>query len=294
MVLERRALLALAAAGLLRGRAAGASGDADPIAELIAQVKYGSTFKLRLHSAMLLARAAEDARDLRALPALAFASARDPHPTVRVLATQLLARNPGGDPAGEQARAALTRALGDPHPKVRAAAAAGLRTLGEAGRPGSTPAGSATPGAPGAGPAAGTLRIAIGKMGGHAPDPVREHMRRELLASLRGRRLASVAIEVTELTEGDSTPVAYIVDGTIKRLQVQARAGDVEADCAVDLVLSQPPRGILMVASGEALVQKPFRHGHGGLRTQMMQEAVSHAVRTAQENIEAFLRSRRG
>jgi len=281
MIIDRRKVLALVAGaaplGWMRPAVAG-----DGVIELITVVKYGENYKLRIHAAVLLAKTATAQNDPRAIPALAFAASRDAEETVRVLAVQLLARNPGGDPKAEIARIAISNRLADDSARVRQSATEALRelkahlaTVAQAIAPSSNSR-SVT-----------RTRIAVGRMGGHVPDPVRDYMRKELLQSLRGVRVTKSAVDVADVSEGGE--FTYIVDGTIKRLSVLPRSGEIEADCAVDLLLSKPPRGILMVASGEALVQRPKFHGQGGLRTQLVQEAVAHAVRTAQENLQTFL-----
>jgi len=281
MFIVRRKLLALVAGaaplGWMRTAAAG-----DGLLELITTVKYGDSYKLRIHAAVLLAKTAAASNDPRAIPALAFAAGHDAEESVRILAVQLLARNPGGDAKAEIARIAISNRLADNSPRVRQAATDALRELK------AHLAVVAQPGPQGARNGSVTrIRIAVGRMGGHVPDPVRDYMRKELMQSLRAVRVTRVVVEVADVSEGGE--FAYIVDGTIKRLSVLPRSGEVEADCAVDLLLSKPPRGILMVASGEATVQKPKFHAQGGLRTQMVQEAVAHAVRTAQENLQTFL-----
>ena len=244
MIIDRRKVLALVAAaapmGWTRTAVAG-----DGLLELVTTVKYGDSYKLRIHAAVLLAKTAAASHDPRAIPALAFAAGHDAEESVRVLAVQLLARNPGGDARAEVARIAISNRLADSSPRVRQAATEALRELK------AHLAAVAQASAPTANDRSVTrIRIAVGRMGGQVPDPVRDYMRKELLQSLRGVRVTKVAVEVADMSAGGE--FAYIVDGTIKRLSVLPRSGEIEADCAVDLLLSKPPRGILLVASGEA------------------------------------------
>ena len=89
------------------------------------------------------------------------------------------------------------------------------------------------------------MRIVVGRMGdrsGQASAPVRDRLRREVVGNLRTTR----RVEVAEAAEDGA---AYVVDGTIKRLALSQGATDVELAAQVDLVLSKPPRGILMVGA---------------------------------------------
>jgi hypothetical protein len=107
-------------------------------------------------------------------------------------------------------------------------------------------------------------------------------MKSEIIGNLRREPHVSVA-------EGAAGPISYVVDGTIARLEHTTRGTDVESLCAVELVVSRPPRGIVLVASGEAAVQKPRTQFRPVLAEPMLFEALMHAVRSAHENLARFL-----
>ena len=141
----------------------------------------------------------------------------------------------------------------------------------------------AVPGSPLSPAPASPPTIAVGQMSGPVPADVRELMRNEVRGQLR--RYGRVS-----LVDGEGAATAiYVVDGRISRLDVSHRRSEAEATAHVELVLSRPPRGILMVAQGEAVVQKHHRYLHARTRDEMLTEAVEHAVGTAHENLVAFL-----
>jgi hypothetical protein len=126
--------------------------------------------------------------------------------------------------------------------------------------------------------------VAIGVIGdrtGRASAALRERMRAEMRALLSRQS----RIQLSDGTAG----VTFLVDGTISRLSLSQGGPDVEATCAVELVVSRPPRGIVTVASGEAIVQKPRAHYRAILRDKMEVEAMENAVRSAHENLATFL-----
>jgi hypothetical protein len=97
---------------------------------------------------------------------------------------------------------------------------------------------------------------------------------------------ASSSITLQEAVDGD---VSFILDGSIRKLTMSSLRTDMEATCAIELILSKPSRGILMVASGEASVQKPRGQYRPHQRDAMQLEAIAHAVRSAHENLAEFL-----
>jgi hypothetical protein len=246
------------------------------VSRLVEALSGARNFKIRVHAASLLARL----KDPRALPALMAAAGSDPHPVVRGVALRLLARMTRGDTAAsQQAEGAIRRADGDRDPMVRRQAAAALADLGKS-LPAAPPArGFARP-APG-----GTTLVAVGYMGdrtGRASRAFRDQMRARILALLQ----REPRIKLAEMT----TPgVAFLVDGTISRLQVGPNGIDMEALCAVELVVSRPPRGIVTIASGEAIVQHPRTQYRASLAERMQEEALENAVRSAHENLARFL-----
>jgi hypothetical protein len=85
--------------------------------------------------------------------------------------------------------------------------------------------------------------------------------------------------------------VAFLIDGTIARLHVGPSAQALEAICAVELVVSRPPHGIVTVASGEATVQRPRTRYHPVLADRMQEDALDNAVKSAHESLVQFLRA---
>jgi hypothetical protein len=286
VVARGRWLCALAFAGVvLLSVGIGSFGDARPafaadeVGTLVATLTGSSSFKVRLDAAGVLARM----KDPRVLPALAHAANADESPVVRVVALRLLAKNPGGDVTVERARTAIRRGLNDPRTEVRAQAA---RSLAELVAFADDPPAAAPPPPPRERPASsGALLITVRSMGdktGHARPEKRERMKSEVIGNLRRERNDSV---------GDlSAPEAvYIVDGSIARLEQRARAGDVETVCVVELILSRPARGIVLVASGEAAVQKPRSQVRTASREPLEMEAIDYAVKSAHENLARYL-----
>jgi hypothetical protein len=214
-------------------------------------------------------------RDPRASEALSRASASDPVAIVRAVALRQLAKSALAERAPLQtARQALERALADSEPSVRRQAAASLAELER------SPARAASRPAARSGPTTVAIGV-IGDRTGRASTALRERMRAEMRALLSRQS----RIQLSDGTAG----VTFLVDGTISRLSLSQGGPDVEATCAVELVVSRPPRGIVTVASGEAIVQKPRAHYRAILRDKMEVEAMENAVRSAHENLAAFL-----
>ena len=263
-----RGLTALAAASLPGSQLLAA----DQVARLADALAGARSFKVRVQATVLLARM----RDPRAAEALSRASASDPTPIVRAVALRQLAKSALADRAPFQtARQALNRALGDSEAMVRRAATTSLAELDRG-------AGRVPSGRPQA--RGGPTTVAVGAIGdrtGRASPALRERMR----AQMRSLLSRQSSIQVIDGTSG----VSFLVDGTISRLALSQGGPDVEAICAVELVVSRPPRGIVTVASGEAIVQKPRSHYQAVLRDKMEQEAMENAVRSAHENLARFL-----
>lgn len=189
------------------------------------------------------------AGDARATPFLIRALGVDPSATVRAMAAQAL-----GKVGDERARAALEEASNDREVLVQRHAAAALAAL--------------------------TTRlssdaIAVNPMGDkthRASAELRERMRAFVLAELRS---------VKNRRAG-----GYRVDGAIKVLAVSGRADLVEVKCAVELVLSTWTNSIIMMSSGEAIVQRQRRQVRGAaVQAEMEVEALEHAVRGASEEL---------
>jgi HEAT repeats len=269
-----RALRAAALGGPLLWMAVARA--ADTVARLIEALGSARSFKVRIHAANLLARL----EDPRRLGALMQSAAQDPHPAVRGIVVRLLARVARRDPeAARRARPAIARGLADREPFVRRQASAALSDL-DRGLVPAPPRSAPRPAVTGTVVAVG----AIGDRTGKAPRAIRERMR-ALMQSLLERE---PRVRLAAMT---APGVAFLVDGTIARLQVGLNAQDLEAVCAVELVISRPPRGIVTVASGEAIVQHPRTRYHPVLAAQMQEEALDNAVKSAHDSLAQFLRA---
>jgi hypothetical protein len=203
--------------------------------------------KVRVQAALVLGRAGE----ARATPFLVRALEEDASATVRAMAAQAL-----GDVGDERARLPLEATAGiDPSVMVRRHAAAALTRLN-----GRLSADS----------------IAINAMGDkthHASTGLRERMREFVASELKGFR--------------NHRPGGYRIDGSIKSLTVSSRLDTIEVECSVELVLSTWGNAIVMMSTGEAIVQRQRRQVRGSVQAAMEVEALEHAVRGASQELRA-------
>jgi hypothetical protein len=261
-MVRRRVVTALCAlvatAPWLSAAAAG-----DPVPKLLENLYGSRSFKVRVQAANLLGRI----KDPRAFQGLVRAAGEDPHPAVRVVAVRILARRAG---EGDQARLAITRALGDRDPAVRRQAAASLADLQKAGAA-----------------RRGPTLVAVGGIGdrtGRSSKAFRDRLREQI----RGLIAAEPRVQLAEVGQPG---VSYVVDASISKLDLAPSGLDMEAVCGIELVISRPPRGIITVASGEAIVGKPKRQYKPILKDSMENEALEAAVRSAHESLSKFLAS---
>jgi hypothetical protein len=274
---QRRRFLTAIAGGCVTAWGAGTLGWAwaagDDIAKVIENLRSGRSFKVRIQAATVLARL----RDRRVVPELGRAAVNDRLPTVRTYVLRLLASAPGGEADDEGARTAIKRALGDRRAEVRLQAQRALAELDR--RRASVAAPTATAPKPGQGVV--VVVRSLGDRTGRAGPAVKSAMRAALLSSLgrtRGVRIAETA----------DPSVNYAIDGAIAKLSLVTNGGDIESTCGVELVVSRPPRGIVLIASGEATVIEPRASFRPDRRGSMENDAVEHAVRSAHENLERF------
>jgi hypothetical protein len=261
-MLRRQVVMALCAlVATAPWHSAAAAGDAVP--RLVDALGTSRSFKVRVQAANLLGRL----KDPRGFQALVRAALEDPHPAVRAVAVRSLPRL---RIEGDQARLAVTRALSDRDPSVRRQAAASMAELQRI-------AASA--------PRRGPTVVAVGAVGdrtGRSSRAFRDRLRAEIRALIE----REPRVKLAEL----NTPgVGYVVDVSISRLDLAPSGVDMEAICAIELVVSRPPRGIITVASGEAIVGKPRRMYKPILRESMETEALEAAVRSAHESLSRFL-----
>jgi hypothetical protein len=249
---------------------------ADEVGRLLAVLGDARSFKVRVQAITVLSRL----RDSRIAPALGRSATSDRHNYVRLYALRTLAKYTRDDPADERTRNVLQRAQRDRRSEIRREAArllADLSTRASAAR-----ARPAT--------ASGPLVVAVGSISdqtGRARSQLRTVMRNALIGNLRGVRQLSVVNSLAI----DARPT-YVVDGSIARLTHGTSGTDVETNCAVQLVISRPPRGIVMVVSGEASVLRPRTQFRPPMRDAMESEALEHAVASAHENVSRFLTAR--
>lgn len=276
-----------AAAGLLLvicgavgdGESLARAASSETIAKLSENLAAARSYKVRIHAAYLIART----RDPRALELLARAASSDPEPLVRSFALRLLGKNPGRDPEATVARAACLKARSDPAGVVRKQAQSSLADLNRMKAMMRPAAAAPAPGA--SGPRTRPMAIAVGRMAdrtGQASAEFRAFMRSEIIGQLQ----KEPNIRVADPSESDLT---FVVDGTIRRLELATGADGVESTCAIELIISRPTRGLVLVASGEAIVQKPRVQYRAHHRAHMESEALTHAVQSAHENLSKFL-----
>lgn len=262
-----RLLCTLLVAGLVATSARFARG-APHIEDVEDALAHDRSYKVRVEAALVLGRLHQP----RSIPAL-IGALRDANPAVRASAARSL-----GHIGSPIARDALAKALADPAPHVRRSAREALQLLGGDVDAQTPPA--PVPGAPAIRPRTGKkLSFEVKTMGDqskHAGEALRSHMRDFMLAQLR--------------PYGDVSPAqdqgTYAVDGVIKDLSTSTRNGDVEVNCAVQLVLSrQPGGGVFLLTSGEATVQRPKRQFRPQQKSGMELEALENALRSASEDL---------
>jgi hypothetical protein len=265
----------LIAAGLLTWGAIGFGHAADDVGRLIDALRGGRTFKVRVQAAAALARMP----DRRVVIELGRAAVEDRHPTVRGYALRLLGKVRGDGEA--VARAAIRRALGDRRSEVRTVAQQVLAALDQRGSSGAT-----TPSPPIGRP--GEVMVAVRGMGdrtGRASAALKTALRAAIVSNLQRERGVRIV--------ADDAAASYAIDGSIARLLLNTGGMDVESTVGVELVVSRPPRGIVLIASGEAAVTEPRTSFRPDRRAGLEATALEHAVKSAHENLARFLANAR-
>ena len=247
---------------------------ADEVPALVRTLtRSGSSFKVRIHTINVLA----STRDERVLAALADAALTDRHPYVRVHALRTLTGLPWATEHRPRLDQVARRALRDPRSAVRAQARRSLATL--AARVESAPD-RAPP---------GPVRVALGAVADRSrrASPALRAQLRGLLAAALSREGNVQVVEPTRPgpAAAVATDVAYVIDATLARLEWGGNPNEVEVRCVIELVVSRPPRGIVLMASGEATVVKPRLQVRASIRPRMEAEALEQAVLAAQENL---------
>ncbi len=187
-------------------------------------------------------------RDAAAVPYLIRALS-DPSPLVRAVAAEAI-----GEIADEAGRPGLEVALNDRSPLVRRHAASALAALANAQT---------------------DMQIQVKPMGDRtnkASPKLRDHMRQAVSTELSGFKKRA--------------PGGLAVDGSIKKLSTSVQAGSIEVTCAVELILSTGRTGsIVMMTTGEAIVQRPKRQYGPAVEEAMEREAMEHAVHGASDEL---------
>ena len=251
---------------------------ADEVGRLIDVLGEARSFKVRVQAITVLARL----RDSRIASALGRSALNDRHNYVRLYALRTLVKLTRDEPVNERTRSVLQRAQRDRRAEVRREAAKLMAEL--------TSGDSAARGQARSATAPGPLVVAVGSISdqtGRARPQLRLQMRNALIGNLRSVRQVSVVSSLAI----DARP-SYVVDGSIARLTHGQSGTDMETACAVQLVISRPPRGIVMVVSGEAAVLRPRSQYRPPMRDAMESEALEHAVASAHENVYRFLSAR--
>jgi HEAT repeats len=264
--LRARAPALLLAAGFsLLALIAEARGRTPRIEDVEQSLNHDPSYRIRVDAALVLGRL----QQTRSMPALIRALG-DAHPAVRATAAQALGRI--GDPAAGDA---LARAEHDGSPMVRRMAAEARRTL-------KPPVARAVEVRDGHRPRPAFEVKAMGDRSHRAGPALRAHMRDVLTNELRP--VGDIAVS------GAAPSTGFVIDGVIKNLSFATRRDQVEVTCAVQLVISkQPTGGVILLTSGEAVVQKPRRHFKSRNRSSMEVEALEHAVRGASEDLRRHL-----
>ncbi len=239
---------------------------ADDNAKVIENLRAGRTFKIRIQAASVLARL----DDRRVVPELGRAATQDRNAGVRVYVLRLLGKGVGRQEDDGAAREAIRRALSDRKADVRAQA---QRSLAELERRIASDRAAARPRG---GPIAVALR-GLGDKSGRASAATKAALRSAILRHLGGTRGVRISEGVVD----------YAIDASIARLVTAGVGTELELTCAVELVVSRPPRGIVLVASGEATVIES-RTARPARRAAMETDAINHAVASAHENLARF------
>ncbi|HEY0714597.1 MAG TPA: HEAT repeat domain-containing protein [Polyangia bacterium] len=270
---RRQLLLISGAAAVALVLGPSPSPAADPVARAAETLRTGRNFKVRVQAASALARM----RDRRVAQELARAALADRNPAVRTYAVRLLGKLRGDDVDAGVVRGALERALKDRRAEVRAAAQQSLALVGREPKPITPPVGR---------PGETLVAVrAIGDRSGRASAAVKAALRSALLASLQRDR-------GVRIVDGNAA-ANYVIDGTIARLVLNNAGMDVESTIGVELVVSRPPRGIVLIASGEASVTEPRMTFRPDRRASLEATAVEHAVKSAHENLARFFATAR-
>jgi len=110
--------------------------------------------------------------------------------------------------------------------------------------------------------------------------------------ALRERMREYVAGELAEFRE-KPLPGSFSVDGSIRELETSQDKDKVEVKCDVQLILStRPGKSIVMMTSGQAVVQTPRRLLRPRTLLEMQDDALKHAVRGASEELRQHIGNR--
>jgi hypothetical protein len=214
---------------------------------------------------------------------------------VRVSAALALgrSRSPG-------ARAALERALNDPHPAVRAAASAALGNLGDAGATPALRAALARETTPsvkaqyeatlkklggGSGSSRAKFLVALGRMDvrqGAFPATTLKAATRTRMSQMSGVEVVADGSDVSAISRTRNLP-AFTVDGTLTKLAKSTSSAGVSVSARVEYLLRKmPDQAIKATMSGTAQAEADAREIRGARELEQLQsDAVTAAVDSA-------------
>jgi outer membrane protein OmpA-like peptidoglycan-associated protein len=121
----------------------------------------------------------------------------------------------------------------------------------------------------------------------HAPPALRERVREQV------RELLKHDLRVRVAGVGSPDLSDFVIDGAITRLDFNEGGTDVEAICAVELILSRqrPSRRIETIGSAEATVQRAHKSYKPTMREEMEREALDSAVKEAYDTLARYIAS---
>jgi hypothetical protein len=240
---------------------------ADRVDDLSNVLMTDTSWRVRLQAAVVLGKL----HDRRAVPAL-LRALTDPTDTVRGMAAQVL-----GDLGDQSAIAALSRSRRDPSEFVRTQAATAYYKL------------SAPPPTP---------PVIVQRMASHGVHvEVGGIGSKTALASPElKQRLREFITRELEHTPGVTLEGApghgFLIDSAITSISKKNTTDYVEITCEISLIVGKlPSKAMVMMTSGGASVQAP-RAGFSAERERRVEvDVLEGAVRSAHENLQAFLKS---
>lgn len=259
----------------------------DSTERLLRSLRTESSPQARLQAAQALSRLGSD-RDL-VVPALVQTLMEDPSEAVRAGCAAALGQL--GDSA---ARGALKAARSDTSAQVRANAETALQRLERAGAAAGT-GDSAAAAATAADPDHKRITLTLGRMGAKARGLTPDLPRRLREAIVRELRMSP---DVQLLEEERQPGRGFSVESSVTEMSRRTTpSGELEVTCEVSMIIGLlPARTMVGMTSGGATIQAPRRLSQRptkAMAQSLEQDALSHAVRGANQNLLAFLRNQK-